>query len=84
MQENEQKTLELGNAKITIEDVKAAWGRFDRMKERAEQHDFANILVHDLIFTKLYNDLLTNWNEKHAQKFVYALNTYIEKMGYGV
>ena len=69
---------------MTMKDVDAAWDRYTRMKERAEQHDFPDILWHDLRFGPLYEDLRKNFTEEHAVRFVDALNSYVDHMGYGV
>ena len=57
----------------TKEDVKLLWEEFGRIKDIAEQHDFPVLLAIDIKYTPFYNDLMNNWDDYHAQLFVYGL-----------
>lgn len=70
------------NIQASPEKVQEVWDRFESTKERAEQCDFARILMADLQYKPLRDDLIENYNEYHAQMFIYGLTKIIDELGY--
>ena len=67
---------------ITIDDVKKAWANYEAYKDRAEQHEFTMLLMLDMKLVPLYNDLIKNWDESHAEIFMNFLKNVGEKFGF--
>lgn len=55
--------------KISKDMIETAWSRYEEYKERAEQHEFPELLFLDSKLVPMYNDLTANWNEAHAEIF---------------
>lgn len=70
------------NIAASPEKVRDIWNRFEKTKERVEQCDFARILMADLQYGPLYNDLMKNYDEYHAQMFIYGLTKIVDDLGY--
>ena len=66
----------------STEKVKEIWSRFEKTKDRAEQCDFARILMADLQYTPLYKSLMKHYDEYHAQMFIYGLTKIVDELGY--
>lgn len=65
----------------TIELVKDAWARFNDIKNTAEQYMFPHILFWDIKLTPLYNDLIKNWDEHHAEVFLKGMDVMFQSLG---
>lgn len=69
--------------KVTLNDCKAAYEKWQNYKDHAEQHEFIKIMLVETKF-KLdwaYKDLCENWDEKHADLFMRAMNIIFESFG---
>lgn len=64
--------------KQLVEDL---YQRFKKYTETAEQHEFVTLYVFDKKLTAGYNDLITNWNEEHADIYIRSINKLLEKLG---
>lgn len=67
---------------ITIELVEKAWANFDKYKETAEQHEFPKLLMFDMRFKPLYDDLHVNWDEHHALVFMRGMEMLAKHFGF--
>lgn len=61
--------------------VEAAWKRFDKIKEEAEQHMFPKILMVDSRMEPLYEDLQKNWDDRHAEIFLKGMDASFQFLG---
>lgn len=68
--------------KATKEDVQRLWNQFSVIKNRAEQRDFVALAMIDNTYIPLYNDLMNDWDDYHAQMFVYGLTTVLKQSGF--
>ena len=68
--------------KATKENVQRLWSRFSVIKNRAEQHDFVALAMIDNTYIPLYNDLMNDWDDYHAQMFIYGLTTVLKQSGF--
>lgn len=69
---------------ITLETIEQAWKNYEQYKERAEQHEFIELLMLDYDFVPLYEDLKKNWNEHHAEAFLKGLSIVGQHFGFEV
>ena len=69
--------------KVSKEDVIKLWKQYESTKNEAEQYMFTTFLMIDLRYEPLYNDLMNNWDEYHAQMFVYAFDRTLKAFVYG-
>ena len=54
---------------MTIQNIDELWKLWTDYKDKAEQHEFVNILMVDRKITALYQDLHENWDPGHAEIF---------------
>lgn len=66
----------------TKEDVQRLWYKFVQIKNTVEQHDFVALAMIDNTYIPLYNDLMNNWDDYHAQMFVYGLTMVLKQSGF--
>jgi len=59
--------------KKRVDEVYKEWLDY---KVRSKQRD---ILYKDSLVKKAYNDLYINWNERHADFFIYAVEKFIKQ-----
>ena len=57
------------------------WNRFNEYKESAEQYEFIAILQLDLYLTPKYNELLSNFDEEEAEKFIKSMELIFDNFG---
>lgn len=71
--------LEIDASPKLVEEV---WNRFERTKECAEQVDFPKLLICDKRFTPLYQSLKADYDQYHAQMFIYGLSKVLDTFEY--
>ena len=69
------------NNAVTFEQCKKAWDKFSAYKDRAEQHEFVDLLMIDLKFVPLYNDLVKNWDPDHGRIFLNGMDKVFAHFG---
>ena len=65
----------------TIDDVKNAWAKFINYTMTAEQHEFITLAMYQYKLGPLYEDLLVNWDEQHAELFMKGVNFAFRNLG---
>ena len=64
-----------------MEEVVAAWEKFVRYTETAEQHEFVMLAVYQSKMEPLYKDLLNNWDDRHAELFMKGMGFIFRNLG---
>ena len=64
-----------------MERVEYLWEKYRTYYERAEQHEFAHLVMFDITLIPAYNDLHTNYNEEHAKIFIRGIEKVLTKLG---
>lgn len=67
--------------KPTIEDIDRAWEHFTGPENRGEQHDFPMMLMLHAKLKPYYDDLHSNWNDEHAERFMNVMNDIFKRFG---
>lgn len=65
----------------TIDDVKNAWAKFISYTMTAEQHEFITLAIYQSKFGPLYEDLIENWDDHHAELFMKGMNFIFRNLG---
>lgn len=65
----------------TVDNVKAAWDKFVKYTETAEQHEFAMLAMFQFKMEPLYNDLMKNWDDHHAELFMRGMTMILDRLG---
>ena len=65
--------------KPTIEDVEAAWKKWEAYKERIEQYQIIDTFFKDVRLEAMYTSLQTDWNEDHAAIFLRCIDVAMGK-----
>ena len=79
METTQKPWLEIDASPELVDQI---WERFNKTKERAEQVDFPRILMCDLQFTPLYQSLKSDYDQYHAQMFIYSMTKILDELGY--
>lgn len=66
---------------ITKEYIQELWAKFDKIKDEAEQYMFPELMFWDMKLTPLYNDLMENWDDDHAEVFMKGMNVMFKSLG---
>lgn len=67
--------------KINKADVENAWKKFKNYTTTAEQHEFVLLAAFQFKMEPLYEDLLENWDDHHAEIFMKGMSLMFKRLG---